>query len=77
MANEADKTMGMLAVGLDFNPSGLHEVNEIKGTFADLIDNVNEVQMKSYLGNTLKGMAIRACIEAQMALVKFVTFKEE
>jgi hypothetical protein len=75
--NKVDKTMGMLAVGLDFNPSGMPEVNEAKGTFADMIDNANEMQFKTYLGNTLKGMAIRSLIEAQMNVVKLLTFKEE
>ena len=69
-------TFGQKAVGLTFNPSGDELVNKVKQSFADLIDIANGVETSSYLGNTLKGMAIRGCIEAQMALVKLITYKE-
>lgn len=69
-------TFGEKAVGLQFNPSQLSDVDKVKRAFADIIDKCNDIQCTSYLGNTLKGMAIRACIEAQMAVVKLITFKE-
>lgn len=71
-----EQTFGEKAVGLQFNPSQLSDVDKVKRAFADIIDKCNDIQCTSYLGNTLKGMAIRACIEAQMAVVKLITFKE-
>ena len=71
-----EPTFGELAVGLSFNPSALPEVDRVKSSFAQIIDLCNDVSTFTYLGNTLKGMAIRACIEAQMCVVKLITFKE-
>lgn len=71
-----EQTFGQKAVGLSFNPSNDSTVDKVKQTFADVIDLVENIEGKSYLGNTLKGMAIRACIAAQMAVVKIITFKE-
>lgn len=77
--NSADReaTFGELAVGLSFNPSNLSDVDKVKRAFANLIDMCNNVSTFTYLSNTLKGMAIRACIEAQMGVVKLITFKEK
>jgi hypothetical protein len=75
--NDREPTFGELAVGLSFNPSNLSEVDKVKRAFASLIDTCSDISTFTYLGNTLKGMAIRACIEAQMAVVKLVTFKEK
>lgn len=72
-----EPTFGEIAVGLSFNPSNLSDVDKVKRAFADLIDMCNNISTFTYLGNTLKGMAIRACIEAQMAVVKLITFKEK
>lgn len=69
-------TFGQKAVGLTFNPSGNEKVDKVKQSFADIIDMIEDITALSYLGNTLKGMAIRACIKAQMAVVKYITFKE-
>lgn len=71
-----EQTFGQKAVGINFNPSGEDKVGKVKQTFADLIDIANEIETTTYLGNTFKGMAIRACIEAQMALVKLITWKD-
>jgi hypothetical protein len=70
-------TFGMEAVGYEFNPSGITEVSEIKLTFAKLIDKCNNIETSTYLGNTVKGMAIRACMSAQMAVVKFIKLKNK
>lgn len=72
-----EPTFGELAVGLSFNPSNLSDVDKVKRSFAGLIDTCYNLSTFTYLGNTLKGMAIRACIEAQMAVVKLITFKEK
>lgn len=67
------------AVGLTFNPGWMESVNKAKQLFAEVIDMVNEWPVSSddsYMKNTLKGMAIRSCITAQMAVVKFLTWKD-
>lgn len=74
---QKELSFGQLAVGLSFNPSGSSEVDRVKSGFGQIIDMCNDHIMTSYLGNTLKGMAIRACIEAQMCVVKLITFKEK
>lgn len=74
---DREPTFGELAVGLSFNPSQLSDVDKVKRAFANLIDMCNNISTFTYLGNTLKGMAIRACIEAQMGVVKLITFKEK
>jgi hypothetical protein len=74
---DAEPTFGELAVGLSFNPSALSEVDKVKRAFAGLIDICYNISTFTYLGNTLKGMAVRGCIESQMAVVKLITFKEK
>jgi hypothetical protein len=69
-------TFGQKAVGLTFNPSGNVKVDNVKRKFAEIIDMVEDITVSSYLGNTLKGMAIRACIAAQMSVVKYLTYKD-
>lgn len=77
VAVDSEPTFGELAVGLSFNPSNFSDVDKVKRSFAELIDTCYNLSTFTYLGNTLKGMAIRACIEAQMAVVKLITFKEK
>jgi len=72
----AEQTFGQQAVGLSFNPSELNSVDQIKSSYADLIDRANDTEVKSYLGNNIKGQAIRAAMDAQMWAVKLATFKE-
>jgi len=70
-------TDGEILVGLDFNPSGRPDVNEVKELCAKLADTVNDAQIptsEAYLQNTFKGDAIRCILHAQMAVVKFLTF---
>ena len=76
VAIDHEKTFGELAVGISFNPSELSDVDKVKRDFANVIDLCNNTSTGTYLGNTLKGMAIRACIQAQMCVVKLITFKE-
>jgi hypothetical protein len=79
MENTQEKTeltFGQKAVGLNFNPSGDDKVGQVKQSFADLIDTCDAIKAESYLANTFKGMAIRSCILAQMAVVKSLTWKD-
>ena len=77
ISKERELTFGELAVGITFNPSAMSDVDKVKRGFAQIIDLCNDISTFTYLGNTFKGMAIRACIEAQMAVVKLITFKEK
>lgn len=76
VAVDGERTFGELAVGINFNPSELSDVDKVKRDFANVIDLCNNTSTFTYLSNTLKGMAIRACIQAQMCVVKLITFKE-
>ena len=76
MEEEKELTFGEKAVGIGFNPSMKDDVNVVKRSFSRLIDLCNEKQMSSYLGNLIKGAAIRSCIECQMIIVKLITLKE-
>lgn len=69
-------TFGQKAVGLTFNPSGDEVVHKTKQVFAELIDMVEEIKTQTYLGNTFKGMAIRSLVSSQMAVVKFITWRD-
>lgn len=73
----AEQTFGQKAAGLSFNPSNLSSVDQIKSAYAELIDRANDTEVKTYLGNTIKGQAIRAAMDAQMWAVKLATFKED
>lgn len=66
------------AVGLSFNPFWDDKVLNVKRLFASVIDVIDyeEGKNNSYMKNILKGIAIRSCITAQMAVVKFLTWKD-
>ena len=69
------KAVGVVVTqGLD--NTKIDKVASTKKTFAEIIDTVNDIEVKSYLGNTLKGMAIRACIEASSTVVRILVHKE-
>lgn len=69
------KAVGVVVTqGLD--STKIDKVASTKKTFAEIIDTVNDIEVKSYLGNTLKGMAIRACIEASSCVVTILVHKE-
>jgi len=74
-------TNGEKLVGLQFNPSGLTEVDEVKQTFAKMIDKLedkfaNSVQHGTATANRefLFNYAKQELIRAQMAMVKYLTF---
>ena len=89
-----EKTFGMKAVNVDFNPSGDEKVYKAKKLCADLIDLIEEkrqsdldkadeltgetkiVHQQSWLSNVFRTTAFNAIIAAQMAVVKFLTWKE-
>jgi len=89
-----EKTFGMKAVNVDFNPSEDEKVYKAKKLCADLIDMVEEkrqsnldeadkltgetkiVHQQSWLSNVFRTAAFNAIIAAQMAVVKFLTWKE-
>lgn len=75
-----DLTFGEQAVGIvvgeGLDNDKISEVTHIKKSFAKIIDHIESKQVKSYLGNTLKGMAIRACITASSATVRILVHKE-
>lgn len=77
-------TFGQKAVGLDFNPSGDENVTKAKQLSADLIDLVEEHKEKissqgvqlSWVTNVFRTAAFNAVIAAQLAVVKFLTWKD-
>lgn len=75
-----EQTMGEVLVGLDINPSGRPDVDEVKqlcARLADIVDKGNGQETKyPYLVNTFKGDAIRCILHAQMAAVKSLTFSK-
>lgn len=80
----SELTFGQKAVGLQFNPSGDESVNKAKQLSADLIDLVEEHKEKvrsqgvqlSWVTNVFRTAAFNAVIAAQMAVVKFLTWKD-
>jgi hypothetical protein len=74
-------TKGQKAVGLNFNPSGDPNVNKAKQLCADLIDMVHENythkgSVPSWETNVFRTEAFNKIIAAQMAVVKFITYKD-
>lgn len=67
---------GEKAVGLTFNPSFDPRVDEVKKGFAKIIDSIADLPADSYLSLTFKNVAIQTCVMAQMAVVKFITWKD-
>ena len=78
-------TRGQELVGFNFNPSNLSQVDKAKKHCADLIDMVlddhdtktdNGKAMASWNRNVLKTLAITAMVQAQMAVVKILTWSK-
>jgi hypothetical protein len=71
-------TFGQKAVGLTFNPSGDDAVTKIKQSYADIIDQLNEVRESE--GKSEKARLASAAITeaqgAQMWAVKALTWKD-
>lgn len=89
MADEANQTpreltFGEQAVGLSFNPSNLPRVDEAKKLMARAIDLLGEEHnektdngqaMSSWTRNVFRTAAFNAIIAGQMALVKYLTWR--
>jgi len=76
-------TFGEKAVGLTFNPSGDEKVNRAKQLMADAIDLLKDVEiektengnkMTSWEANVFRTNAFNKIVDAQMALVKYITW---
>lgn len=77
-------TFGQKAVGLKFNHAqgDTHDaVHQAKQTFAGVIDQIGDPtasrEPRSWMYSVLRTAAINATIAAQMAVVKFLTWKED
>ena len=82
---ERPQTFGEKAVGITFNPSGSDEVYEAKMLAAKQIDLLEKVHnkvtddgkaMSSWVINVLRTQAFNLLVSAQMALVKYITWKD-
>ncbi len=81
---ERPQTFGEKAVGITFNPSSSDEVHEAKMLAAKQIDLLEKVHIKltndsantSWVRNVLRTQAFNLLISAQMALVKYLTWKD-
>lgn len=81
---ERSQTFGEKAVGITFNPSGADEVYEAKILAAKQIDLLEKVHIKltndsantSWVRNVLRTQAFNLLVSAQMALVKYITWKD-
>ena len=80
-----EQTFGEKAVGITFNPSGSDEVYEAKMLAAKQIDLLEKVHnkvtddgkaMSSWVRNVLRTQAFNLLVSAQMALVKYITWKD-
>jgi hypothetical protein len=78
-------TLGQKAVGLNFNHAeGIinERVHKAKQLSADLIDLIEEhrlatvTPMPTWITNVFRTAAFNAVIAAQMAVVKFITWKD-
>ena len=82
---ERPQTFGEKAVGITFNPSGSDEVYEAKMLAAKQIDLLEKVHnkvtddgkaMSSWVRSVLRTQAFNLLVSAQMALVKYITWKD-
>ena len=72
-------TFGEKAVGLSFNPSGDERVNRAKVICAELIEILGlnyPLPPSTWAGSVLRTAAFNAIIAAQMAVVKFIIWKD-
>ena len=83
--NQQELTFGQKAVGLTFNPSGEDNVTKAKQLIAEAIDLLekdhaektdNGAGTSTRIRELLKTAAFNAIIAAQMALVKYLTWKD-
>ena len=82
--NQQELTLRKKAVGLTFNPSGEENVTKAKQLMAEAIDLLekdhdektdNGNMMSSWTRNVFRTAAFNAIVAAQMALVKYLTWK--
>lgn len=73
----AELTDGQKLMGVTFNPSNMPEVDDVNNAFASVADLVLEKgdPKSSYIYNLTKGNALHNLIDAQMDVVKLLTFK--
>lgn len=71
-------TFGQKAVGLSFNPSNDDKVGKAKQSFADAIDQLNDLRNATTSGEVKRmcSVAITECQTAQMWAVKAITWKD-
>jgi hypothetical protein len=78
--SKKELTFGQKLVGLTFNPSGDDRVGNVKQLFADAIDAIGDpsadTERRSYSYNILRTAGITSCVAAQMAVVKFLTWRD-
>jgi len=80
-----EMTFGEKAVGLTFNPSGDEKVNKAKQLMADALDLLQQVELEksdygkiklAWESNVFRTNAFTKIIDAKMALVQYITWKE-
>jgi len=89
MENQVSRglTFGEKAVGLTFNPSGDEKVNKAKRLMADSLDLLKEAEAEkakssagnkiaSWEANVFRTNAFNKIVDAQMSLVKYITWKD-
>jgi len=85
MENQTERglTFGEKAVGLTFNPSGDEKVNKAKQLMADALDLLQQAELEksdygkvtqSWEANVFRTNAFNKVVDAQMALVKYITW---
>lgn len=83
--NKRELTFGEKAVGLTFNPSGDEKVNKAKQLMADALDLLKEVEIEkadsfsreSWEANVFRTNAFNKIVDAQMSLVKYITWNNK
>jgi hypothetical protein len=80
-----EMTFGEKAVGLTFNTSGDEKVNKAKQLMADALDLLQQVELEksdygkiklAWESNVFRTNAFTKIIDAKMALVQYITWKE-
>jgi len=76
-----EQTFGQKAVGVvvtqGLENTQVDKVTEVKTTIAKIIDTVNDIEVKSYLGQHIKRHGLlETCIEASSMVVRIIVHKE-
>jgi hypothetical protein len=81
---QREMTFGEKVVGLTFNPSGDDKVNKAKQLMAYALDLLQQAELEksdygkvtqSWEANVFRTNAFNKIVDAQMALVKYITWK--